>query len=62
MCVNKILLKTTYKQPFEYNTFLNVHTLSMGHHFLVILGVLAVDKCRKERLLTTSIAFLLLDC
>ena len=30
---NKILLKTAYKQPFEYNTFLNLHTLSMRQHF-----------------------------
>ena len=34
----------------------------MGQHFLVILGALAVDKRRKEWLLTISIAFLLLDC
>ena len=32
----------------------------MGEHFLAILGVLAVDKRRKEWLLTISIAFLLL--
>ena len=34
----------------------------MGQHFLAILGVLAVDKRRKEWLLTISIAFLLFDC
>ena len=34
----------------------------MGQHFLAILGALAVDKRRKEWLLTISIAFLLFDC
>ena len=34
----------------------------MGQHFLPILGALAVDKRRKEWLMTISIAFLLLDC
>ena len=29
----------------------------MGQHFMAILGVLAVDKRRKEWLLTISIAF-----
>ena len=36
------------KQPFEHNTFLKLHTMTMGQPFLAILGVLAVDKCRKE--------------
>ena len=35
--------------------------MTMGQHFFAILGVLANDKRRKERLLTISIAFLLLD-
>ena len=49
MCVNKIKLKTAYKkQPFEHNTFLKLHTITMGQHFLAILGALAVDKRRKE--------------
>ena len=46
MCVNKIKLKIAYKN---------------NQHFLAILGTLAIDKRRKERLLTISIAFLLLD-
>ena len=33
----------------------------MGQHFLAILGVIAVDKRRKELLLTISVAFLLFD-
>ena len=36
--------------------------MTMGQHFLAIFGALAVDKRRKEWLLTISIAFLLLDC
>ena len=37
--------------------------MTMGQHFLAILGAFAVDKRRKDsRLLTISIAFLLLDC
>ena len=49
MCGNKIKLKTAYKkQPFEHNTFLKLHVMTMGQHFLAILGVLAVDKRRKE--------------
>ena len=62
MCVNKIKLKTAYKKTFEHNTFLKLHTMTMGQHFLAILGALAVNKRRKEWLLTISIAFLLLDC
>ena len=34
----------------------------MWQHFGAIVGALAVDKRRKEWLLTISIAFLLLDC
>ena len=48
MCVNKIKLKLLLKQPFEHNTFLKLHTMTMGQHFWVILGELAVDKRRKE--------------
>ena len=48
MCVIKIKLKTAIKQPFEHNTFLKLHTMTMGQHFLAILGALAVDKRRKE--------------
>ena len=49
MCVNKTKLKTAHKkQPFEFNTFLKLHTMTMGQHFLAILGLLAVDKRRKE--------------
>ena len=63
MCVNQIKLKTAYKNNhLSIITFLKLHTMTMGQHFLSILGVLANDKRRKERLLTISIAFLLLDC
>ena len=33
---NKILLKNAYKskQPFEHDTFLKVHTMPMGQHFM----------------------------
>ena len=49
MCVNKIKLKIAFlKQPFEYNTFLKLHTMVMGQHFLAILRALAVDKRRKK--------------
>ena len=49
MCVNKIKLKTAYrKQPFEHCTFLKLHTMTMGQHFVAVLGALAVDKRRKE--------------
>ena len=50
MCVNKIKLKTAYKkQPFQHNTFLKLHTMTIGQHFfLAILGALAVDKRRKK--------------
>ena len=42
MCVNKILLKTAYK-----NSHLSIlHTMSMGQHFWAILG--AIDKRSKE--------------
>ena len=58
MCVN-IKLKTAYKNN---NTFLKLHTMTIGQHFLAILGALAVDKRRKEWLLNICIAFLLLDC
>ena len=44
MCVNKIKLKTA----FEHNKFFKLHTMTMGQHFLAILGVLAVDKRCKE--------------
>ena len=45
MCVNKIKLKTAYKkQPFEHNTFLKLHNMAMGQHFLAILGALAAYK------------------
>ena len=36
--------------------------MTMGQHFLAILGAFAIDKRRKERLLTISIAFLFFDC
>ena len=58
MCVN-IKLKTAYKKN---NTFVKLHTMTIGQHFLAILGTLAVEKRRKEWLLTICIAFLLLDC
>ena len=49
MCVNRIKLKTANKkQPFEHNTGLKLHTMTMGQHFWAILGALAVDKRRKE--------------
>ena len=32
--------------------------MTMGQHFLAILGAFAIDKRRKERLLTIFIAFL----
>ena len=51
MCVNKIKLKTAYKNnhlSIHCNTFLNLHTMTMGQHFLAILGVIANDKRRKE--------------
>ena len=49
MCVNRIKLKTAYKrQPFEHYTFLKLHTMTMGQHFLAILGAIAVDKRHKE--------------
>ena len=49
MCVIKIKLKIAYKkQPFEYNTFLKLHTMAMGQHFPAISGALAVDNRRKE--------------
>ena len=37
-----------YKQPFEHNTFLKLHTMTMGQHFLASFGALAVDKRRNE--------------
>ena len=49
-------------KPHEHNTFLKLHTMTMGQHILAIKGALAVDKRRKEWLLTIFIAFLLLDC
>ena len=48
MCVNKIELKLHIKQLFEHNTFLKLHTLTMGQHFFAFFGILAVDKRRKE--------------
>ena len=36
--------------------------MTMGQHLLAILEAFAVDKPRKDRLLTISIALLLLDC
>ena len=36
--------------------------MSTGQHFLVLLGLFAVDKRRKEGSLTNSDAFLLIDC
>ena len=58
MCVNKIKLKTAYKkQLFEHTTFLKLHTMTMGQHFLAIFGVLAVNKRRKDWLLTIPLLF-----
>ena len=50
MCVNKIKLKTAYKNNHLSMscTFLKLHTMTIGQHFLAILGALAVDKRRKE--------------
>ena len=42
MCVNKIKLKTAKK----HNTFLKLHTMTMGQHLRG--GALAVDKRCKE--------------
>ena len=44
MCVNKMKLKTAHKS----NTFLKLHTMTMGQHFWQIFGAPAVDKRRKE--------------
>ena len=44
MCVN-IKFKTAYKNN---KTFLKLHTMTIGQHFLAILGALAVDKRRKK--------------
>ena len=44
MCVN-INLKTAYKNN---NTFLKLHSMTIGQKFLAILGALAVDKRHKE--------------
>ena len=48
--------------PSYTNNTHRVNTMTMGQHLLALLGALAVDKRRKECLLTISIAFLLLDC
>ena len=41
MCVNKTKLKTAHKkQPFELNTFLKLHTMTMGQHFWQFWGYL----------------------
>ena len=56
VCQYNIIENCLLKQPFWDNTFLKLLTMSMGQHFLVFLGVLAVDERRKGGLLTTSIA------
>ena len=52
MCVNKIKLKTAYKNNHLSIKHSNkLHTMAMGQHFLAIGeggGVLANDKHRKE--------------
>ena len=37
--------KTAYKNN---KTFLKLHTMTIGQHFVAILGALAVDKRRKK--------------
>ena len=46
MFVNKIKLNAAYKNNhlnIIQCTFLKLHTMTMGHYFLAILGALAVD-------------------
>ena len=48
VCQQNKVENCLYKQTFEQNTFLKVHTMTMGQHFWAIFGVLSVDKHRKE--------------
>ena len=62
MCVNEILLKTAYKSNHLSIIILKTIYYVDRTSFSVVLGAHAVDKRRKEGHLTTSIAFLLLNC
>ena len=57
MCQLNKVENPLQKQPFEYNTFLKLHSMTMGQHFFAIFGALDDDKHRKEWLLTIFIAF-----
>ena len=46
MCVN-IKFKIAYKNN---KTFLKLHTMTIGQHFLAILGALAVDNRHEPKL------------
>ena len=51
MYVNKILLKTAYKNNHlsKIQSFLKLHSMSMGQHSLVILGhFLLINVVRKD--------------
>ena len=58
MCQYNIIENCLLKQPFGDDTFLKLLTMSMGQHFLVFFGVLAVDERCNGGLMTTSIALL----
>ena len=45
---HQFILYAYKKQPFEHKTFLKLHTMTIGQHFLAILCALAVDKRHKE--------------
>ena len=55
VCQYNIIENCLLKQPLGDNTLLKLLTMSMGQHFFVFFGVLAVDERREGGLLTTSI-------
>ena len=61
MCVNKVKMKTAYENNHLSIMHSKHYILWRWDSIFGNLGALAVDKRRKEWLLTISIAFLLLD-